>query len=85
MSNPTEEIAQLKAAKEALEAQRAVLGDMVVDLSLKSLKKQIAELEAALSTVTSSKGERRQATILFSDLSGYTSMSEKLDPEKYRK
>jgi adenylate cyclase len=29
-------------------------------------------------------GERRQATILFSDLSGYTSMNEKLDPEEFR-
>ena len=29
-----------------------------------------------------SEGERRQATIVFSDLSGYTSMNEKLDPEE---
>jgi predicted ATPase/class 3 adenylate cyclase len=28
------------------------------------------------------EGERRQATILFSDLSGYTSMNERLDPEQ---
>jgi len=28
-----------------------------------------------------SEGERRQATVLFSDLSGYTAMSEALDPE----
>lgn len=27
-------------------------------------------------------GERRQATVVFSDLSGYTEMSEKLDPER---
>lgn len=27
-------------------------------------------------------GERRQATVVFSDLSGYTAMSEKLDPEE---
>ena len=27
-------------------------------------------------------GERRQATVLFSDLSGYTAMTEKLDPEE---
>jgi class 3 adenylate cyclase/tetratricopeptide (TPR) repeat protein len=29
-----------------------------------------------------SEGERRQATVAFSDLSGYTSMNEKLDPEE---
>lgn len=29
-------------------------------------------------------GERKQATIMFSDLSGYTSMSEKLDPEEVK-
>ena len=28
------------------------------------------------------EGERRQATVVFSDLSGYTSMSERLDPEE---
>jgi class 3 adenylate cyclase len=28
------------------------------------------------------EGERHQATIVFSDLSGYTSMNEKLDPEQ---
>ncbi len=28
------------------------------------------------------KGERRQATVVFSDLSGYTAMNEKLDPEE---
>ena len=28
------------------------------------------------------EGERRQATVVFSDLSGYTSMNERLDPEE---
>ncbi|MCZ6748209.1 MAG: zinc ribbon domain-containing protein, partial [SAR324 cluster bacterium] len=27
-------------------------------------------------------GERRQATVVFSDLSGYTAMNERLDPEE---
>ena len=36
----------------------------------------------AASTPTPSAGERRQATVLFSDLSGFTAMSEKLDPEE---
>jgi len=31
------------------------------------------------------EGERRQATIFFSDLSGYTAMNEKLDPEEVEK
>ncbi|MFC1505176.1 adenylate/guanylate cyclase domain-containing protein [Thermodesulfobacteriota bacterium] len=29
-------------------------------------------------------GERKHATVMFSDLSGYTSMSEKLDPEEVK-
>ena len=28
------------------------------------------------------EGERRQATVVFSDLSGYTTMNERLDPEE---
>lgn len=32
--------------------------------------------------VSLGEGERRQATIVFSDLSGYTAMNEKLDPEE---
>ena len=31
---------------------------------------------------TTTEGERRQATVLFSDLSGFTAMTEKLDPEE---
>jgi class 3 adenylate cyclase len=30
------------------------------------------------------EGERKQVTVLFSDLSGYTAMSEKLDPEEVK-
>ncbi len=33
------------------------------------------------STTPTSEGERKHVTVLFSDLSGYTAMSEKLDPE----
>ena len=33
-------------------------------------------------SISFSEGERRQATIVFSDLSGYTSMNERLDPEE---
>jgi len=37
---------------------------------------------AAPSPETAPSGERRQATILFSDLSGYTAMNERMDPEE---
>ena len=33
---------------------------------------------------SSPDSERKQATVLFSDLSGYTAMSEKLDPEEVK-
>ena len=35
-------------------------------------------------TIGAATGERRHASVLFSDLSGYTSMSERLDPEEVR-
>lgn len=85
MINRTEEIKQLKEAIKSLESQRAILGDAVVDLSLKALQLQlqIAELVStqAPATFLESGGQRCYATILFSDLSGYTAMNEKLDPE----
>ena len=31
------------------------------------------------------EGERRHVTVLFSDLSGYTAMTERLDPEEVKK
>lgn len=49
---------------------------------MEALQLQIAELEIPPSAFPQSEGERRQATILFSDLSGYTAMNEKLDPEE---
>ena len=42
---------------------------------------QSVPLSESSEPILLSEGERRQATIVFSDLSGYTSMNEKLDPE----
>ena len=36
----------------------------------------------ALASTGSDEGERRQATVVFSDLSGYTALNEQLDPEE---
>ena len=37
-----------------------------------------------MSTSTGHDGERRQITVFFSDLSGYTALTERLDPEDVR-
>lgn len=39
-------------------------------------------IEKVLATRTSMEGERKQVTVLFADVKGYTSLSEKLDPEE---
>ena len=45
------------------------------------------KLDSSLENITAktgTKGERKYATILFSDLSGYTAMTEKMDPEEVK-
>ena len=81
MTNPQ----QIDQAIECLEANRTILGDSVVDTSkealrswLRSLTKQPRFLPSDLS------GERKQVTVMFADISGFTAMSEKLDPEEVR-
>ena len=43
-----------------------------------------APLHGAASAASALDAERKQVTVLFSDLSGYTALSEKLDPEETR-
>jgi class 3 adenylate cyclase len=67
---------QLEKAIAALETQRAVLGDAVIETSLTALRMQLEELEAV------GKSEQRKlATILFMDTVGSTRITHSLDPE----
>ncbi|MEO0492102.1 MAG: adenylate/guanylate cyclase domain-containing protein [Actinomycetota bacterium] len=75
MSEPTADRGQLEVAIAALEAQREILGDEVVDTALAPLKAQLAEAE------DEPRVRRRQVSIMFADLSGFTTLSENLDPE----
>lgn len=68
---------QLEQSIAALEAQRALLGDAVVDPALAALREKLA----ALSPLPPAE-QRKLLTILFADLSGFTAMSEHLDPEE---
>src|SRR5215510_7131385 len=67
---------QLEQSISALEAQRAVLGDAVVDSSIAALREKLAALAPAV------EPQRKQATILFADVSGFTAMSETMDAEE---
>jgi len=76
MQPPNDEAAQLRAAITALETQRQILGDAVVDAGLKPVREKLAALEAR-----SRASQRKQATILFADVSGFTAISETMDAE----
>ena len=64
---------QLEAAIAALEGQRALLGDALVEAALGPMRARLASLSAVQ--------ERKYVTILFLDVVGSTTLSQKLDPE----
>ncbi|MBN8508058.1 MAG: tetratricopeptide repeat protein [Burkholderiales bacterium] len=70
---------QIAAAIAALEAQRALLGDGVVDTALAPLRRELAALQAA-STATSAQ-QLKQVSVLFVDVVGSTAIGQQLDPE----
>jgi class 3 adenylate cyclase/tetratricopeptide (TPR) repeat protein len=72
--------AQVERAIEALEKQRSSLGDDVTDLALAELQARLQTLDIPLPQT----GERKLVTVLFADISGFTSLSERADPEIIR-
>ncbi len=72
---------QFEKTIQTLESQRAILGDVVVDAALKPLREKLASFYAPATTHSS---ERKLVTIMFADLSGFTALSEKHDPEYVR-
>ena len=65
---------QLERAIAAQEALRGIVPDEVVDSAVAALRRQLATLDAAAP-------RRRQVTVLFADVSGFTAMSEHMDAE----
>ena len=83
MSQKPLSIEQIRSALAGLEAQRALLGDAVVEPAMYALRQQLAALEAQAQTINPAQ-ERRLITILFSDVVGSVSLAEQLDPEDWR-
>jgi class 3 adenylate cyclase/predicted ATPase len=73
---------RLADAIAALEGQRAVLGDAVVDLSIAPLRERLGALDADVERPP--EESRKLVTVLFADLAGFTAMSEAMDPEDVR-
>jgi class 3 adenylate cyclase len=68
----------------ALEARRDTLSEAVVEASLAALRQQLITLTNREASISALRGERKQVTVMFADISGFTAMSEKLDPEEVR-
>lgn len=71
---------QLEAGIDALEAQRAALGDAVVDAAIGGLRSKLAALQAR--STSEPAQTLRQVSILFLDAVGSTALGAHLDPEE---
>ena len=79
-TDSSEERESLQQAIDALEAQRSVLGDHVVEISQAALREKLAHLNTGVSG-SHEPQERKLITVLFADVSGFTAMAETLDHE----
>jgi class 3 adenylate cyclase len=77
------ELDQLRSSIDALAAQRATLGDAVVDQAIAPLLRRAEELERGIRPADH-EGERKHITVMFADLSGFTALSERSDAEDIR-
>ena len=75
----SDERVQLESAIGALESQRILLGDAVVDASVGALRAKLAVLPGA--GAAEPVQQLKQVTILFLDVVGSTVLSQHLDPE----
>jgi class 3 adenylate cyclase len=83
MSDREEQAKKLTAAIAGLEAQRDGLGDAVVDPAVAALREQLSQLSVAVPE-GAADDERKTVTVLFADVTGFTALAEKSDPEEVR-
>jgi len=74
---------QLEQAIAALEAQRDVLGDAVVEAGLTPMRERLTALVETEPPTSGLQGERRLATIILADVIGSTSLVERIGTEAW--
>jgi class 3 adenylate cyclase/tetratricopeptide (TPR) repeat protein len=74
----------LRSAIQALESQRdqGILDAAAADAALGALREQLRKLEETVAPEP--EAERKQITVMFSDMSGFTALSERTDAEEVR-
>lgn len=75
---------RIESAIQTLESQRALLGNIAVEAAIGALRMQLAGLDQIPEQELRLTGERKLVTVMFADISGFTSLSEKHDPEEIR-
>ena len=88
------EAEQLHQTLASLEKQRALLGDVAVEAALSAVRLRLESLEHpgappnapphSHEEPSSLSGERKLVTVMFADISGFTALSETMDPEMVR-
>ena len=79
-TSDSNEADDLQRAIEALEAQRSMLGDDIVDIAQHSMREKLARLNRGIRGADEPQ-ERKLITVLFADVSGFTAMAESMDHE----
>ena len=72
---------QLEEAISTIEKQRELLGDSVVNIAINAIRERLDRLHGNL-RATQIAQQRKQVTVLFADVSGFTAMSENMDHEE---
>jgi predicted ATPase/class 3 adenylate cyclase len=79
-TSQTKERENLNRAIAALEAQRSILGDQIVEIAQAALREKLARLTTG-DYRSHEPQERKLITVLFADVSGFTAMAEAVDHE----